>query len=221
MIEPSLPSKRKRPARVRYKVGNAEAEFHDTVEDQYRQIYYQAIDTVVGTIRDRFDQDRYKTYLNLENLLLKAIRNESFEQGINFVTNFYGADFNKANLRTQLEMLKVNLAPGVSGIKVVIKYIRNLTQVRKDLLSDICTVIMLILVMPTRNVASERSFSALRRVKIYRPATTAQERLKHLKVLHVHKDLTDKLNLNDTGNEFVGQSKHRLALFGCFLDKGR
>ena len=47
VMQPSLPRKCKTPAR--YEVGNAEAEFHETVEDQYRQIYYQAIDTVVGT----------------------------------------------------------------------------------------------------------------------------------------------------------------------------
>ena len=79
-MEPSLPRKRKRTARVRYEVGNGETECNETVEDQYHQIYYQAIDTIVGTIRGRFNQDEYKTYLNLESLLLKAIRNESFEQ---------------------------------------------------------------------------------------------------------------------------------------------
>ena len=119
VIEPSLPRKRKRPPR--YEVGNAEAEFHETVENQYRQIYYQAIDTIVGTIRDCFDQDGYKSYLDLENLLLKTIGNESFEQKFDFVTNFYGADLNTANLRTQLETLKVNLPARVSGIKDIIK----------------------------------------------------------------------------------------------------
>ena len=54
VMEPSLPRKCKRPPC--YEVGNAEAEFHETVEDQYCQIYYQAfdpdqaLDTVVGTI---------------------------------------------------------------------------------------------------------------------------------------------------------------------------
>ena len=76
VMQPSLPRKRKRPAC--FEVGNAEAELYETVEDQYRKIYHQAIDTVVGTIRDHFDQDGYKTYLNLENLLLKAIRNGIF-----------------------------------------------------------------------------------------------------------------------------------------------
>ena len=92
---------------------------------------------------------------------------------------------------------------------------------QRDLLSDVCTVIKLILVMPATNAVSERSFSALRRVKTCLRATMTQERLNHVRVLHVHKDLTDKLNLNDIGNEFVGQSEHRLALFGSFSEKGR
>ena len=75
--------------------------------------------------------------------------------------------------------------------------------------------------MPATNVVSERSFSALCRVKTYPCAAMTQERLNHLIVLHVHKDLTDKLYLNDIGNEFIGQSKHRLALFGSFSEKGR
>ena len=41
VMQPSLPRKRKKPAC--YEVGNAEAEFHETVEDQYRHIYHEAI----------------------------------------------------------------------------------------------------------------------------------------------------------------------------------
>ena len=157
----------------------------------------------------------------MESVLLKAIRNESFEKEFDFVTNFYGGDLNTANLQTQLETLKLNLPAGVSGIRDIINYVKNLTQVQWDLLSDICTVIKLILVMPATNAVSERSFSALRRVKTYLRATMTQERLSYLIVLRVQKDLTDKLNPNDIGNEFVGLCEHRLALFGSFSEKGR
>ncbi len=43
-----------------------------------------------------------------------------------------------------------------------------------------------------------------------------QERLNHLMVLHVHKELTDDLDLISIANEFVGDSEHRLKLFGTF-----
>ena len=53
----------------------------------------------------------------------------------------------------------------------------------------------LILVMPSTNASSERTFSAMRRVKSYLRSTMTQERLNHLMILHVHKELTDKLDL--------------------------
>ena len=43
-----------------------------------------------------------------------------------------------------------------------------------------------------------------------------QERLNSLMVLHVHKDLTDKLNLKDVANEFVGAAECRLSMYGKF-----
>ena len=41
-----------------------------------------------------------------------------------------------------------------------------------------------------------------------------QQRLNNLMVLHVHKDITDSLKLQDI--EFVGNSEHRLKIFGTF-----
>ena len=34
---------------------------------------------------------------------------------------------------------------------------------------------------------------------------------------HCHKEITKKLNLSEIGNEFVGRSKHHLALSGKIL----
>ena len=67
-------------------------------------------------------------------------------------------------------------------------------------------------IMPATNATSERFFSAFRRVKNYLRGTMTQQRLNNLMVLHVHKDITDSLKLQDIANEFVGISKHRLKL---------
>ena len=74
----------------------------------------------------------------------------------------------------------------------------------------------LLLVMPATNATSERSFSALRRVKTYLRSSMGQMQLNNLMVLHVHKDLTDGLDLNEVGNEFVGNKEVRMRLFGKF-----
>ena len=44
----------------------------------------------------------------------------------------------------------------------------------------------------------------------------SQSRLNNVMVLHVHKNLTDKLSLVDIGNNFISGSSHRESLFGKF-----
>jgi hypothetical protein len=73
----------------------------------------------------------------------------------------------------------------------------------------------LILVMPGTNASSERSFSAIRRVKNYL-RTTMTQRLNYLMLLHVHKDKTDALDLKVLLNEFVECSEHRSNIFAKY-----
>ena len=77
-------------------------------------------------------------------------------------------------------------------------------------------IIQLVLVMPAKNATSERSFSALRRVKTYLRTKMSQKRLNHLLILNVHKERTDTLDLKDTLNSFVKGSQHRAGCFLCF-----
>ena len=50
--DPKLPRKRKGPSR--HEDGEAPVEFVSTVEEHYRQIFYQTIDMVTNCIHDRF-----------------------------------------------------------------------------------------------------------------------------------------------------------------------
>ena len=90
-------------------------------------------------------------------------------------------------------------------------------EVQKDLMSEVCMLLKLILVMPATNAVSERSFSALRRIKTFLRTTMTQCRLNNLMVLNVHKGHCEKLNLVDVANTFVAGSEHRLSLFGKFM----
>ena len=72
----------------------------------------------------------------------------------------------------------------------------------------------LLLVMPATNATSERSFSALRRVKTYLRTQMTQQRLNHLMVLNAHSDKTDALELLLTAQEFVFGREGRLRMFG-------
>lgn len=72
------------------------------------------------------------------------------------------------------------------------------------------------MVNPATNAISERSFSAMKRVKAYLRSTMSQERLNALMVLHVHKQKNDELNILDIANLFVNK-EHRQSIFGQFI----
>ena len=91
-----------------------------------------------------------------------------------------------------------------------------MSQTEQCLRSEVITVLALIIVVPSTNAVSERSFSAMRRVKTYLCSTIGQQRLNHLLLLHVHKSYTDKLDLVAVANRFVESSSHRLTIFGKF-----
>ena len=87
---------------------------------------------------------------------------------------------------------------------------------QRALFSEVITVLKLILVMPATNASSERSFSALRRIKTYLRSTMSQARLNHIMSLHVHKEITDKIDLVKVANEFLSRRERRLHFLGKF-----
>ena len=177
------------------------------------------LDLVISGIKARFDQPGYKTYVKLESLLVKAANKEDFEGELKFVTDFYKDDLNEEQLRPQLMVMSVNLPSDQTphSLSSVLKYLREISDAQRSLMSEVCTLASLVLVMPATNASSERSFSALRRIKSYLRATMTQTRLNNIIILHVHKSLTDELNLIDIGNEFIRESSHREGLFGKFV----
>ncbi len=83
-------------------------------------------------------------------------------------------------------------------------------------MSEVCTLVKLILVLPATNAVSERCASALRRVKTYLRTTMSQKRLNNLMTLHIHRKETDQLSLESCLNNFISGNEHREKIFGQF-----
>ena len=115
------------------------------------------------------------------------------------------------------QILQTNFsdAPKPVRLSSIQQFLTGLSQ-SQPLLSEVVKLMKIILVMPATNATSERSFSALKRVKTYLRSTMKQSRLNHLMILHVHKEMSDSLNLVDCANDFVGSNEHRLRVFGKF-----
>ena len=212
--EPSLPRPHKVP-RI-FEVGRSQPPYPSTVEDYYRQIYFEALDLVTNSISDRFNQRGYQIYSQVEQLLLKAARKEPFDEEFSSVVKFYGSDFDAGILKVHLEILSSCDMPSPCCFADIRAYLKDCSPGQRALFSQVVTVAKLILVMPATNASSERSFSALRRIKTYLRATMKQDRLVYLMVLHIHREPTDKLDLISIANLFVSGSEHRQTLFGKF-----
>ena len=218
-IEPQLPRKRKTPRR--YEEGNAAPEFHDDPKALFRQQYYEAVDLAVNCIEERFKQPGYEVYKNLEQLLLKSCKGEDAATEFDFVCCFYKNDVDPEVLQVQLltfglQFRRVVTNTALVHIRDIKDYFCSLTSSHRLLLSQVCVLVQLILVMPATNATSERAFSTLRRLKTYLRNTMTQQRLNHLMLLNVHKNITDCLNLTEVATEFIGDSEHRLKQFGSF-----
>ena len=70
--------------------------------------------------------------------------------------------------------------------------------------------------MPATNAVSERSFSAMRRLKTYLHSSMRQSRLNHVMLLNINREKVDQLDIDVIADEFVVGSEHRLRQFGKF-----
>ena len=104
----------------------------------------------------------------------------------------------------------------MSNIFDVRKYLAQLTSVQKALLNEVINIMKLVMVMPATNSSSEQSFSAMHRVKSYLRSTMTQERLNHVMILNVHKELADAIDLTDIAKEFASANESRQQTFGHF-----
>ena len=212
--EPEMPRRRKAPARL--EVGSSTPSFPSCVEDHFRPMFYQAIDTIINSIRERFDQPSLKQYQQLEDLLLKAASGKSYQQEKTCVETMWKDDLNFAMLDSQLSILASKFqSSGSVGLADIMAYVTALPA-HGAYMSEVMVLLKLILVAPATNATSERSFSALRRLKTYLRSTMSQQRLNHCAMLNIMREACDNLKLVDIGNDFVSASQRRYDIFGKF-----
>ena len=95
-------------------------------------------------------------------------------EAVKEVIDFYGADFSPPDsLETQLTLLHTNLE-SPTDLFSVFSYLKSLSSAEKMFYTEVMKVVKLILIMPANNATSERSFSALHRLKTWLRTTTTQ-----------------------------------------------
>ena len=150
---------------------------------------------------------------NIEDLLIKASQpgnTADFVTELEFVCKFYCEDLHKDRLTVQLETLQAHFHNeklkdtklNVS-LSVIVDFLKTLSLPAREMFSEIVTLVKILLVIPATNASSERTFSALRRIKTYLRTTMTQARLNHLMMLHIHCEETDSQDLKAVAKEFI------------------
>ena len=188
---------------------------HENGNDFYRAQYFAAINNK-ETIKNRFDQPDYQTYINIEQTLLKGALGLDVDQHIRMLQTIYKNEFDYIQLKPQLPTLFFSLYFKLQSnmpltMKGLIKHIQGLNPGKKALLSQVFQLTQYCLVMPASNTESERSFRVLRRIKTYLRNTMAQNWLNHTICLNIHTERLIQINLKEILNEFVDSSDRRKA----------
>ena len=223
--EPSLPRKRRKPkySILQYVEGHegtsksTEAYHPQTAADHYRSIYYDAIDTVIMAIKDRFEQPSYQIFSTIEQLLIKAINGEPYKTELGELDE-YTDDFDISALPAELLILRTMFAnENVSYFEEIkIKLKNESIKAERSLIKNVIKLMKLVLVGAATSATPERSFSLARRLKTWLRSTMSQKRFNSLAILSFYKELTDKLSLVDVANEFVASKPTRKDIFGKF-----
>ena len=187
--QPSLPQKRKVPQHL--EIGDGDGYHSPTIQQHYRQQYFEAIDLAYTSIQNCFNQPGYAIYFNLDGLLLKVANQQDYSTELHKVVTFYGSDFNQSELSTQLQILGTKFTKedqADTTLEEILTFLRSLSKGQRAFFRQVCFLASLVLVMPATNAVNERSFSTMRRIKSYLRSTMGQARLNHLMLLNIYRE---------------------------------
>ena len=154
-------------------------------------------------------------YENLQELLLLAAQGKCYDEVLNEVLDFYGEDFDEDKLRAQMKIYK-NMFQNEKSKRYgdIIPFFKKLKPQMRNLLSEVCKVLELILVLPASNAALERSFSRMKNIKTRLRSTMTAKRLNHFMIMGHYKEMVDNLDLEKIAAEFISRNENRQRVLG-------
>ena len=220
--EPILKRKRKEPkySLLHYLEGyesRSEAHHPTTPRDHYRKQFYQAIDVLISSVSDRFDQPSFLVFENLESLLIKILKGEETSAEMKIAREKYATDVNIIDLNVELATFKVLMKDKQrEHFHDLLKEMRLLENPEKKFLVNVCKICRILTVNPASSATAERTFSLARRVKTWMRSTMLPTHFNSVSILNFYKDRTDKLDLIKIAKAFVQSDDNRMRIFGKF-----
>ena len=131
----------------------------------------------------------------------------------NIICEIYKDDLDAFGLQAQLKLLPEFVEDSNLFLSELINSFGAFPASKQSILAEAFKLIKLILVAPATNAISERSFSALKRLKTKTRSKMHNNRLNHLMVLHVYQDEIGKVDIGEIANEFISRKHSRKERF--------
>jgi hypothetical protein len=190
----TVPRFRRPPARF---TGTSEAYSAASVHDHYKPQFFQLIDTAISGLEQRFTGSvSLQTYRKLEGMLLTG---EIDEVQLQAYTELDGNDF-----ALQLAMFRRKHV--INNVLDAADVLRNMSTDMRSMFSEVEKFVRLLMVCPCSSATTERSFSALRRLKTWLRSTMSQIRLNSVAASHCHQELLHTVDINALMKEYAGRS---------------
>ena len=206
----AVPRVSKTPARYRQtKAPEAVASNEPTAV--WRRSFYEAVELVLSEVNRRFDQNSMQIAANRELAVMQAAEGNEFD----LESLHLPREIDTERLDLQLKMLgDLMTTPTCKTVQEVATRVSKLRPQTRELLSEAEKLMELCLCLPISVASSERTFSALRRLKTWLRSTMTQQRLTHLALMHVHPGILKKVDIHGLMRTFISTTSERRSTFG-------
>ena len=135
--------------------------YHDHLKHFYHQLYFETFHNIINRIKDRFNHADYQIFVHLQEIFIKAFKEQNWEDDFQIVIqNCCVDEFDVPSLKTQLLLLPriakfYSLDSRVQFLEMITLF-QKLDTIKKMLVAEVIKLVKLILVMPATNAVSER-----------------------------------------------------------------
>ena len=161
----------------------------DNATDHYRtSVYYPSIDTMLGEMNSRFSETNLSLLKSLQSLVPTST---SFLQVSSLLPFLRHYDIDVDSVTFEI-ITAVNFLKEASPLSSIHDVYSHLFEA-KECFPQLLQTIQIAMIIGVTTASAERSFSSLRRIKSYLRSTMSQDRLNNLSLIHIERDLSNKL----------------------------
>ena len=185
-----------------------------------RRLYYEAIDAILTSLGERFEQEDLALLTSIERILLTATK----ERGVS-LAGLTTSLVNKDNLVKQLEDLPTIISlynieqkkklSEITRIATIAQIFNAIPSAKKQC-PEIHQLMMLYYTVPLASASCERTFSAMRRLKTWLRSKTGGNHLNDIMFANIQKRHMDMVKIDAVAKDFTERNERRMTYFGKY-----